>query len=101
MDVWKRLCNHPHTEDKIVSSLEECGLIAVLKDAAVKEVIKPSVSINNLEESVYDTITKSGEPYTVTIFYLMFMPCSTANSAEECRVQRTVLTPGEGHRHIS
>lgn len=61
MDEWRHLCGHVHTEPKVVSSLEESGLSSVLKDAVLKEIVKPSVNIRNLEETVYETITKSSK----------------------------------------
>ncbi len=59
MDEWKRLCSHAHTEGRIVSRLEETGLLSVMKDAVLKEVTNPSVEIGGLENTVYDTVTSS------------------------------------------
>lgn len=64
MDEWKRLCSHVSTENRIVSSLEESGLSSLMKEAVLKEIIKPSVNIEGLEETVYNTISKSGWGYT-------------------------------------
>ena len=61
MDDWKRLCSHAHTEGKIVSHLEETGLSPLLKTAVLKEIIKPSVEISSLEETVHKTISNSSE----------------------------------------
>ncbi len=61
MDDWKRLCSHAYTEGKIVSHLEETGLSPLLKEAVLKEIIKPSVEINSLEETVYTTVSNSSK----------------------------------------
>ena len=61
MDEWKRLCSHAHTEDKIVSRLEASGLLSVMKEAVLKEVVKPSVEIGGLEQTVYDTVNGSSK----------------------------------------
>ena len=66
MEDWKKLCSHAGTEGKIVSHLEETGLSSHLKKAVLKEIIKPTVDISNLEETVYTTISNSSKSISLT-----------------------------------
>lgn len=61
MDEWKRLCSHAHTEGKVVSRLQDTGLLSLMKDAVTKEVVKPSVEIRGVERTVYDAVENSGK----------------------------------------
>lgn len=61
MDEWKRLCSHAHTEDKIVSRLQETGLLSMMKNAVLKEVVKPSVEIGGVEKTVYGAVANSSK----------------------------------------
>ena len=68
-DDWKRLCSHAHTESRILSRLEETGLLSTMKETVLKEVIKPSVEIGEVERTVYETVNTSSmlqvsEPHT-------------------------------------
>lgn len=61
MDEWKRLCSHAYTEGRVVSRLAETGLSAVMKDAVLKEIIKPAVGMAGLEKTVNDTVNNSSK----------------------------------------
>ena len=61
MDEWKRLCSHAHTEDRVTSSLEETGLLARMKGAVCREVVKPSVEMGGVEKTVFDAVANSSE----------------------------------------
>lgn len=72
MDGWKRLCSYTDTEDKIVSRLEETGLSSVMKDSVLKEILKPSVEISKMEQTVYDTIKTSSRHFSLNKHVINF-----------------------------
>ena len=61
MDRWERLCSRADTESKILSRFEDNGLSLLMKQAVLKEVVKPSVKIYDLEDTVYNSVISSSK----------------------------------------
>ena len=69
MDEWKRLCSHVDTEGRILSRLEENGISSHLKQAVLRDILSPSVDVDELEKAVYNIVASSSEELQFNNWY--------------------------------
>lgn len=62
-DEWSYLCSHPDTEKKVLSRLENSDLCSDMKQVVSREIVKPSVSVEGLEDTIYNIVTSTSESF--------------------------------------
>lgn len=62
-DEWSYLCSHPDTERKVLSRLENSDLCSDMKQVVSREIVKPSVSVEGLEDTIYNIVISTSESF--------------------------------------